>query len=268
MAAIDKVKDFSKEPFIVERELHGPEFAVNYVMTGGHIQLLYFSSEHSQPGQKENMYSLICTTSCHLKQYLAEVNDKVIEVFKKIGCKEGNAWVECMLDRDGHFYILEMGYRFGGEMTVMPYEKVCGFNTVKFMLDIAKGVKHKVTDLPEPLNKAYREIAASYHLFISKEGNIAKIEGVEEVKKIPNVFVDMPKVVGSFSKLGLTMGIIRIFAQGADELCDIIARINSVLKITDAEGDNMFVYYDDFESIKREYNQGLQEFGLFKNYII
>ena len=38
--------------------LKGPEFAVNYVIADGEINLLYFSSEHHQPGQLSNLYSL------------------------------------------------------------------------------------------------------------------------------------------------------------------------------------------------------------------
>lgn len=76
---------------IVERELHGPEFAVNYVLADGEISLLYFSSEHNQPGYLENMYSIIYTQSADLKKYINEVNDSVKKVFKEAGCREGVA---------------------------------------------------------------------------------------------------------------------------------------------------------------------------------
>ena len=83
---------------IVERELHGPEYAVNYVMADGEIRLHFFSSEHNEPGELENLYSVITTTSEHLKQYIEEVNDKVIQVLKEAGCRDGVAWVETILD--------------------------------------------------------------------------------------------------------------------------------------------------------------------------
>lgn len=247
---------------IVERELHGPEFAVNYVMADGEIHLLYFSSEHNQPGELDNLYSVIYTTSGHLKQYIEEVNQKVIEVFKKAECKDGIAWVECMLDSDGHFYLLEMGYRFGGEMTYVPYECVSGFNTIRWMLEVALGVQHKKSDLPEPLNKAYKACAASYYMFTTCEGEIANMEGVEEIEAMSNTFLDFPKRVGNSVRYHAALGIIRIFGKDCDELCNTIAKINSVLKITDKNGKDMFIYYDDFDSIKQEYEQGLREFGL------
>lgn len=247
---------------IVERMLKGPEFAVNYVIADGEINLLYFSSEHHQPGQLSNLYSLIYTQSYHLKQYIKECNEKVIEVFKKAECREGIAWVECMLDTDGHFYLLEMGYRFGGEMTYVPYKEISGFNTIKWMLEIALGVKHKASDLPPALNKCYRGCAASYYMFTTCEGEIAHMEGLEEIAKMPNVIIDCPKRVGNSVRYHAAMGILRIFSKDCDELCQTIENINKVLKVTNKDGEGMFIYFDDFESVKEEYAKGLAEFDM------
>lgn len=247
---------------VVERMLKGPEFAVNYVMADGEIRLLYFSSEHHQPGQLANLYMVINTTSCHLKQYIEEVSDYVKAAFKKAGCKEGMAWVECMLDQDGHFYLLEMGYRFGGEMTYIPYDRVCGFNAVKWMLEVALGVKHTKEDLPEDLNKCYIGTAASYYMFTTCEGVIGEIEGLEEIEAMENVVVDFPKRVGNSVRYHAALGIIRIHGHNCEELCETIEKINKILKIRDKAGNDMFIYYDDVDSIRQEFAQGMREFGL------
>lgn len=248
---------------IVERMLRGPEFAVSYVMAGGEVRLLLFSSEHHQSGQLENLYSVITTTSAFLKQYIEECSDYVKAVFKKAGCKEGLAWVECMRDSDGHFYLLEMGYRFGGEMTYVPYERVSGFNSVSWMLDIAMGVQHNVSDLPADLNQCYMDCAASYYMFTKYEGEIAEMIGLEEIEAMPNTFVDFPKRVGNRVRFHAAMGIIRIYGKDCEELIDTIIKINSILIIRDKEGRDMFIYYDDIDSIRKEYLQGLREFEIY-----
>lgn len=249
---------------IVERMLKGPEFAVNYVMADGEIRLLYFSSEHHQPGQLENLYSVIYTTSAFLKQYREEVSESVKAVFKEAGCKDGLAWVECMRDTDSHFYLLEMGYRFGGEMTYVPYERVSGFNSIRWMLEVALGVKHTAADLPEDLNQCYKGCAASYYMFTTCDGEIAEMEGVEEIEAMENVVLDFPKRVGNNVRYHAALGIIRIFGRDCEELCNTILKINSLLKIKDKDGKDMFIYYDDVDSIRTEYAQGLREFGLIK----
>ena len=246
---------------IVERELHGPEFAVNYIMTDGKIQLYFFSSEHNEPGELENLYSVINTTSEHLKQYLEEVNDKVIDVFREAGLREGVAWVECIRDTDGRFYLLEMGYRLGGEVINVSYDKVSGFDSMDFLVDIACGVKHKAEDLPAPLTDAEIPCAAAYLLFARRDAVIGSISGLEELERMEGVYPDFPKREGGAVRFHATMGVIRIVAENMDDLCGKIAAINSVLSIQDTDGNDMFIKYTDFDTLQREYRNGLREFG-------
>lgn len=256
-------KSMSTNPeVIVERKLEGPEFAVNYLICNGVAQLLYFSSEHSEPGYPKNLYSLIITTSCHLKKWLEEVNDKVIAVFKEAGCKEGIAWVECILDKDNHFYLLEMGHRFGGEMTYIPYEKISGFNTVKWMTEIAMGVNHEIKDMPVALSSFMEGVAASYHLFTCMSGKISRIHGLEEVKNVDGVDVDFIRQEGDIISKGSAIGIIRIYGKTPEDLCKLIAFINNHLKVTGEDGDNMIIYFTDYEAVISEYQKGITEWGI------
>ncbi|MDE6227490.1 MAG: ATP-grasp domain-containing protein [Muribaculaceae bacterium] len=247
---------------IVERELHGPEFAVNYVIADGEPRLLFFSSEHSEPGELENQYSLITTTGLHLKQYLEEVNDKVILLLKDIGCREGVAWVETILDQDGKFYLLEMGYRFGGEMVNVPFEKISGFNSLRWMIEIALGVKHSKNDLPEALTTPSKKVAATYLMFSTREGKVGRLDGVEEISNLPNVIVDIQKREGSMVYNRSIMGTIRVFGKDIEELISTLKIINLSLKAKDENGEDMFVYFTDWDSLREEYHNGLKEFNL------
>lgn len=261
--AIQYAHEVSENPTIViERMLEGPEFAVNYVIANDQPQLLYFSSEHHEPGQLKNLYSVIVTTNYHLKQYLTEVNEHVIALFRNIGCTEGIAWVECMLDKDGHFYLLEMGYRFGGEMTYRAYRDVCGFNSIKWMLEVAMGKKHSETNLPCVGATPHIDCAATYYMFTTHEGIIGKIEGLDYIENMPGIYVDYPKREGNAVRHHVAMGIIRIYAKNGYELIDKIKDINNHLKITDSEGKDLFIYYTDYKGIEDEYTSGIKEFYL------
>jgi len=255
-----KAREVSDREIIVERRLYGQEYNVHYVLADGHARLLYFSSTHHEPGEMENLYSFKVTTSRHLKQYIEEVNDGVIAVIEKAGCREGIVGFDCIRDEDGHFYLLEMGYRFGGVMTYVPYEIITGFNTVKWMLECALGVKHTEADLPPALSTALSGCAASYHLFSRRAGEIACIEGLSEIEKMPNVFIDMPKREGNRVRLAACMGLIGIYGENIEAVCDLLKRINSLLKIENHNGENMFIYFDDYESLREEYYAGLKQF--------
>lgn len=250
------------DTIIVEKELHGPEFAAHYVIAEGEARLLYFGSEHHQPGQRNNQYSLVYTTSAHLRQYLDEVNDYLIEVFRRAGCRDGIAWVECIRDDDGHFYLFEMGYRFGATMLYTWYEKVFGFNSVRWMIECATGTNHKLADLPDGLARPLKATSASYHLFTLREGVVARIRGLETIEEMANVIIDIPKRGGHKVPSHACIGVIRIYGENCNHLCETIASINKHLRIEDASGENMVILFDDFDSVKSEYDLGMSQFGL------
>lgn len=260
IAGYKDARAISDKEIIVERQLHGKEYNVHYVLADGHARLLYFSSTHHEPGEAENLYSFKCTTSCHLKQYIEEVNDSVIRAIEKAECREGIVWFDCIRDEDGHFYILEMGYRFGGVMTYVPYEIVTGFNTVKWMLECALGIEHKEQDLPPALEKALTGCSASYNLFSQHGGVIAKIEGLSDVENIPGVFSDIPKREGDSVRLHACIGLLGIYGKNIEEVCERLKLVNSLLKTSNVSGENMFIYFDDYDSIRQEYYKGLEQF--------
>lgn len=249
------------DTIIVEKELHGPEFAAHYVIAEGEARLLYFGSEHHQPGQHNNQYSLVYTTSAHLHQFLEEVNNSLIEVFRRAGCSDGIAWVECIRDDDGHFYLFEMGYRFGATMLYAWYENVFGFNSVRWLIECAIGVKHKMSDLPEGLSKPLKATSASYHLFTLKEGVVNCIKGLDVIGKMQNVIIDIPKRGGHKVPSHTCIGVLRIYGENINHLCDTISSINKVIRIEDESGENMIILFDDFASVKSEYALGLKQFG-------
>lgn len=253
------------DTIIVEKELHGPEFAAHYVIAEGEARLLYFGSEHHQPGQRNNQYSLVYTTSAYLQQFLTEVNDHLIEAFKQAGCKDGIVWVECIRDDDGHFYLFEMGYRFGATMLYTWYEKVFGFNSIRWMIECAIGKKHTVADLPEGLSQPLKATSASYHLFTQREGRVVCIKGLEDIGRMDNVIIDIPKRGEYNAPSHACIGVIRVFGEDINHLCKTIAFINKHLRIEDASGENIIILFDDFDSVKAEYAMGMRQFGIIDN---
>lgn len=262
IAAYKKAREASKNPTIVcERMLRGPELYVNYAIADGEVKILYYTAEHNQPGQLHNMYSIINTSNRYLKTYMEEVDEKVKEVFKKIGCTEGIAWIETILDQDGHFYLLEMGYRFGGEMIYVPWERVSGFNSVKWMIETALGVKHLVADLPADLVTPEKQIAATYYMFCNKDAVVGSIEGLSTIESMDGINIDFPKRVGNSVRKDAPMGIIEIYAKDCEDLCHIIATINDKLVIKDENGENLYVHFDDYKVLRDEYAEGMKEFN-------
>lgn len=246
---------------VVERMLEGPEYTGYYVLADGEVKLSYYTSAHHQTGELANLYSFEDITACHLKQYMEEVDEGIKQVFKKAGCREGICWIECMYDKDGHFYVLEMGYRFAGPVLYPIHERLSGFNTYKWMIECALGVKHTKDQLPEKW-PVFKKCAVSYNLFTNTEGEIDEIEGLDEIIALQNVVVDIPKREGNSVRYHANMGVVRIFGENCEEMCETAKMVNDKLFVKNSRGKNMFIKYDNFEAIKEEYEEGLKEFDL------
>lgn len=263
VAAYHKAREVSDNPTIVcERMLHGDEWVVNYVLTNGVGRMIYFGRELHEHDQAANLYSMILTSANHLKVWNEEVEPYIQKFFKTAGFVNGIAWFECMFDEDGHFYLIEPGYRFSSETSYALYEKVDGFNSVRWYIEDALGVKHTEADLPIGLNKAYREGVASYHLFSTKAGIIHTIEGLEKVQSMENVVVDLPKREGEKVADHANMGLIRVYGKNIEEIIDKYKAINAVFSIKDERGENMFIRFDEYDQMREEFNAGLEQFGV------
>ena len=124
VAAWKYARSISKsDKMVVERMLHGEEWYSSYAFSNGEPRLLALNAMYAQPGEPKNCYTITTTVSNHVEQYIKEINPYILEVLKRVGCKEGYAWVQAMLDEDGHFYIIEMGYRLDGDMMFVPYKE-------------------------------------------------------------------------------------------------------------------------------------------------
>jgi hypothetical protein len=154
-----------------------------------------------------------------------------------------------------------MGYRFGGEMAYGLYERVSGINSIRWMLEVALGKKHAENDLPKPLSNALSGMVASYFLFSTVDGDINNIEGLDQVENLDNVVIDFPKRVGNTVRKGASLGIIRIYGENGEQICNTLEFINNNLRVTDERGVNMFVRYTDYETLISEYNLGIQQFN-------
>ncbi len=245
------------DKIIVERMLHGDEWYSTYAIANGDISLLAVNAMYAQPGEPKNCYTITTTASKHIKQYINELNPAIERLLKAVGCTDGIAWVQAMLDEDGHFYIIEMGYRMDGEMMFIPYREVCNFDTIKWLVDTALGIEHTKEDLPEPQTEAFTKCACGMELWTNKSGTITKMIGFDEMNKVPGVFVETLKQIGDFAPIHRPVGVITFATENCEEMCKLIQKVNDTVQVCNEKGEDMVIKYTDFDFLKKVYREGL-----------
>lgn len=239
------------DKIIVERMLRGQQVSGYYAISDGEIHLISLSSMNSEPGYPKNCYSITTSISDLVDKYIEEENDLIIKVLKAVGCKEGICWVELIYDEDGHFYLLEMGYRLPGDMIFLPLKGVCGFDTVKWLVDYALGAKRCKEDLPLKQMGPYKKCAVVYMLWNKIAGKIASINGFDKFGDMPNVIVDFLPQVGDVFPEYRPLGEITFYCDTVDEVNEMIRKVNDTVSVINTEGENMLIYYTDFAHLKK-----------------
>ena len=259
LTAIDYALGMSKSrKLVVERQLRGEEWYSFYAMAQGEVSLMGLCAMYSQPGEPKFCYSITSSISNHVEDYVNQIDPHIQKVLKEVGCREGIAWVQAMLDEDGHFYIIEMGYRLDGDMMYVPFKALLGFDTVKWLVDYALGETNDPRDLPPSQKKAFKRCGSSYMLWTNKGGTIASIEGLDKIAAMPGVIVDSLARVGDEVKAYLPLGDILFDTDDCAATCEFIKLVNETVSIKNTDGEEMLIYYDDFDYLMKVYEEGLQ----------
>lgn len=238
---------------VIEKMLEGTEYTAHYAMADGKASLVNFCCMFSQTGYPGNCYSITTSETDELENFLAEVHPNLKKFIYKAGIKEGVCWFEMMLDKDGHLYVLEMGYRMSGDLYAIPIREVCGFDSYKWLNDISLGIKHTFEDLPEEMHRVPERIGTSYILWSNeKQGKITKLEGLDEIRKLPGVYVDNVLRIGSHINPHQYLVIILIESKDIKELIETIRSINDTVEIEVENYGSAYIKFTDFDKIEEK----------------
>ncbi len=185
--------------------------------------------------------------SVYLDHYLKTTNQNVIDMIEGLEVKNGTLVIEGCTDQKD-FYVWEAGYRLcGAEQDILP----AYINNVdmKKML-ICHALTGEMDDKDNMVleDPAFKNKKACNGIIYLKEGTIADIRGVEEIRKLDGLinFSQLKKVNDTIEKrdigtLNQSFARFHIVADDYDELYNIIQHILSTLTILDKNGNNMII---------------------------
>lgn len=252
-----------KKDVIIERMLKGREFEAKYVIAEGEARFCYLLSYYMADDSPENWYTCLITSPFYEKKYIDELDTYVKQIFKNIGTEDGTAWVEVMLDeKDNQFYLIEMGYRFCGHMTETLWEKVSGFDVLKYCIEAQIGIKHKICDLPMVRTGPYATRVASVSIFINKDATIERIEGIDKLHaQYDDILIDFHVREGSRRKKGSQVAKLKFLAKSSTDVADKLEAINNCIKIYDENNEDIATRFSAFDKIERDYQEGIKQWN-------
>lgn len=245
---------------IIEEYLTGHEFLLDYIGVDGEFRLLEMFDRYmgSDRESARNFSNVSLAPSFAIDNYYANIDEKVRNMFKKLGFKDGLIFLQGTVEGE-RITFYEMGCRLGGSF--FDLEQAClGMNAVDMIIRHALTGKmmSSIDDIPEKAAKFSRFAAVNNFLLAGGKETIAKIKGVEEAKKLPTYVTSI-----QYREEGLyyiqdsivDKPVISIYftGQNIDEIKSGIRYLNDNFKVTNSEGRSLLMDKINPEEIEDYY---------------
>lgn len=261
--AMKKALGYSKEKKVIVEQYvcnGGTTMSVRYIIRNGELYLEAVGDRYvlDATDGKALITAAAFYPSKHTQYYIEQVDEKVKQMFKGIGLKNGCLFMEaCFVNGTCYFY--EMGLRLSGGMTYLITEKTNDVNEMKMLIRYAvTGSMCNEDDIAKVNPYLNGNISASLCIPL-REGTIASIHGLDKLKSFPNInsFTQYwhegdtiePKHIGTLDQLFARVSVI---VKSEENLALFINQLINTLSIKDTDGNEMFVksklqdIYSDF----------------------
>lgn len=251
--AVGHALEYSTEKkFIIEKfiENKGATMSVKYIIVDGEPYLEAVGDRYvldSNHG-KALITAAAFYPSKYIDLYIRTIDEGVKRMFKGIGLKNGALFLEAIGNPDG-IWFYEMGLRISGGQTYKITEQTCGINELKMLINHActgKMCEKEDTKKIDPYLNGYYSASLTIPL---REGTIDSIEGLNEVKAIPETGAIvqywkegdavLSKHIGTLDQLFCRIPVI---VKGKDNLASIMLAIKNHLSVKDKEGKEMIIW--------------------------
>ena len=139
-----------------------------------------------------------------------------------------------------------MAQRLSADNSGLSIEKACGVNVMEWLLDIAFGLDHKASMLPETTKPPYRTVHCVYYQFAEKSGRICSLNGYSDLD--PDQFqVSFLAHEGTYVDQYRMITKIVFNADSGKEMCEKIKYLNSKVRVLNEQGENMYIMYTDYD---------------------
>lgn len=247
--ACEYARSLSKTDVLIVEQLVKGEFTMGqFLLADGEVKLIAaiggLMTKH--PG---NAYVTL-TTPAMKRLYEEQILPPLRKLLKQAGCREGICTVQSIIDANDRLYALEMGYRNSGDQMLYALRSAFGIDTLDWLLDIALGVQHRPKDLPCIDEEYEKKYACKCTLFSACEGVIHRIEGLDTFRSIPGILTWVDAAEGKPVKKVSPLIRATFVAESADQVCEMVEKINHSVQVYNEDGKDMMSHFRDFEGLR------------------
>ena len=251
-------KASKSDKVLIERYMDGREVTVFWTFQDGNYYLSALANRHVKHNQGQDVIPLpvgYTFPSVFLAKYRAEVEENCKAMFRHLGLKDGMVFMQCKVE-DGTCYVYDIGYRLTGSLEYKILERVCGYNPLEMMICHALTGKMGEDSIAGKAVPEFKTPAFNVSCLCAP-GTIAEINGIDEVKAMPEVedvvIAHTPGETISEQMKGLLAQItVRVLGSVEDKehLLPVMQKIDNTIHIVGSNGEELLlpgIEYSDIE---------------------
>lgn len=229
----------------VEEFDDGFEICVYYTFVDGNVTLSSMADKYVR-GNVDSFIPLseiYAYPSQYLLQYIEEVDENMRKMLLALGIRNGITSMQGFY-KDGKFKFFEMGFRLGGTAQYRYTEHINGINSLHMMM--AYALTGKMGDCDQTMDNGSFSKPCCTLTLLSKGGTVARIEGVEEARKVDGVlYIENRYKVGDTIKATRTVSQfhvrIYIVAENEEQMKEKINYLQTSIQAYDTNGEPMLI---------------------------
>lgn len=240
---------------MIEEYVQGDYTVMFYTVQNGHVTLATMSDKPVYGNFENNLPKLpmgYFLPSKYVELCKKIMLPKVQSFVTDLGLKNGVIGIEAVV-KDNDIFVFEMQFRLGGMRHHNFVLKENGMDLLAMLVRFAVTGKFEGWDASKCDNAAFKNAYCSLNILI-KPDTVAKIEHVEEVKSMPEVYAsqqmiyegDTVRLAGTVQQIGFKFS---LAATSKDELLKAIQKIYKTLSITNGKGENLILPLDYAETL-------------------
>lgn len=234
---------------IIEDYITGREFLMDYIAVDGEFRVLSMFDRYMTPdrGSAVNYSNISMTPSKAIEKYLAEINDKVIAMYKGLGFTDGVLFMQGYYD-GRRITFFEMGCRLGG--SYYNHQRAClGHNAIDMVVRFALSGKmtNEIDSIPIDIAKYKGKYALDCdYLLKGSDETIAKIVGLEEIRKMDGIveiqqFHDVGYHYVKDRTVDKCIVDIEIVCNSKEEVIEKVNYLNSAFDVLNEKGESLLM---------------------------
>lgn len=241
---------------IIEDYITGRDFLLDYIAVDGEFRLLSMFDRYVTPdrGSAVNYANVSMAPSKSIDLYLYDINEKVINMFKKLGFRDGLLFMQGYSDGK-KITFFEMGCRLGGSF--YNHERAClGMDAIEMtvryaltgrMVDDIHSVKYDIA--------RYDKFALDCnYLLKGYNETVADIKGIEDVKQMPSCIstIQYQEIGYHYDKdkiVDRPIFTASIVSNTAEDVKKDVSYINNIFDVLNTDGKSILLTKIDPESL-------------------